>query len=71
MLIGQSDLVPRTIDMDLYVNLLLEIFYQYEYVAQLERQWEHVLETVLCIDARISRKKVNTIAFCRKSESRA
>ena len=34
---GQSDLDPRTIDLNLYVNLPIEILYQYEYVAQVER----------------------------------
>ena len=34
---GQSDLDPRTIDLNLNVNLLIEILYQNEYVAQVER----------------------------------
>ena len=34
---GQSDLDPRTIDLNLDVNLPIEILYQYEYVAQVER----------------------------------
>ena len=35
--LGQSDLDPRTIDINLNVNLPIEILYQYEYVAQVER----------------------------------
>ena len=34
---GQSDLDPRAIDLNLYGNLPIEILYQYEYVALLER----------------------------------
>ena len=34
---GQNDLDPRTIDLHLNVNLAIEILYQYEYVAQVER----------------------------------
>ena len=34
---GQSDLDPRTINLNLYGNLLIEILYQYECVAQLEK----------------------------------
>ena len=34
---GQSDIDPRTIDLNLNVNLPIEILYQYEYVAQVER----------------------------------
>ena len=34
---GQSDLDLRTIDLNLHVNLTIEILYQYEYVAQVER----------------------------------
>ena len=37
LFMGQSDLDPRIIDLDLYVNLPIEILYQYEYVEQLER----------------------------------
>ena len=39
LLIGQSDIDPRTIDLNLNVNLPFEILYQYEYVnvAQVER----------------------------------
>ena len=33
----QSDLDPRTIDLNLNVNLPNEILYQYKYVAQVER----------------------------------
>ena len=33
----QSDLDPRKIDLNLYGNLPVEILYQYEYVAQLEK----------------------------------
>ena len=33
---GQSDLDPRTIDLNLNVNLPIEMLYQYEYVAQVE-----------------------------------
>ena len=33
----QNDLDPRTIDINLNVNLAIEILYQYEYVAQVER----------------------------------
>ena len=31
---GQSDLEPRTIDLNINVNLPIEKLYQYEYVAQ-------------------------------------
>ena len=34
---GKNDLDPRTIDLNLNVNLAIEILYQYEYVAQVER----------------------------------
>ena len=34
---GQNDLDPRTIYLKLYVNLPIEILYQYQYVAQVER----------------------------------
>ena len=34
---GQSDLDPRTIDLNLNVNLPIEILYQYEYVAHVGR----------------------------------
>ena len=34
---GQSDLDPRKIDLNLYGNIPIEIMYQYAYVAQLER----------------------------------
>ena len=34
---GQSDLDPRKIDLNLYRILPIEILYQYAYVAQLER----------------------------------
>ena len=34
---GKNDLGPRTFDLNLNVNLAIEILYQYEYVAQVER----------------------------------
>ena len=34
---GQSDLDPRTIDLNMNVNLPIEILYQYEYVVQVEK----------------------------------
>ena len=34
---GENDLDPRTIDLNLNVNLAIEILYQYEYVAHVER----------------------------------
>ena len=34
---GKNDLDPRTIDLILNVNLAIEIVYQYDYVAQVER----------------------------------
>ena len=34
---GQNDLDPRTIDLTINVNLTIEILYQYEYVAQVEK----------------------------------
>ena len=34
---GKNDLDPRTIDVNLNVNLAIEILLQYEYVAQVER----------------------------------
>ena len=37
LLMVQSDLNPRTIDLKLYGNLPFEKLYKYEYVAQLER----------------------------------
>ena len=33
----QNDIDPRTIDLNLNVNLAIEILYQYTYVAQVER----------------------------------
>ena len=33
---AQSDIDPRTIDLNLFVNFPIELLYQYEYVAQLE-----------------------------------
>ena len=33
---GHSDLDPRRIDPNLYVDLPIEKLYQYEYIAQLE-----------------------------------
>ena len=36
LFMGQSDLEPRTIDLNLNGNLPVEILHQYEYVAQLE-----------------------------------
>ena len=53
---GQSDLDSRTIEQNLYVNLAIEMLYQYEYVTKLERlsygQDRQVLEMVQHIDAR-------------------
>ena len=37
LFMGQSDLDPRTIDLNLNVNLPIEILYQYKYVEQAER----------------------------------
>ena len=34
---GKNDIDPRVIDVNLNVNLAIEILYQYEYVAQVER----------------------------------
>ena len=34
---GQNGLDPRTIDLNINVNLAIEILYQHEYVAQVER----------------------------------
>ena len=34
---GQSDLGARTIDLNFNVNLPIEILYQYQYAAQVER----------------------------------
>ena len=34
---GKTDIDPRTIDLNLSVNLAIEILYQYDYVAQVER----------------------------------
>ena len=34
---GQNDLYPRIIDLNLKVNLAIEILYQFEYVAQVDR----------------------------------
>ena len=34
---GKNDIDPRTIDLNLNVNLAIKILYQYEYVAQVER----------------------------------
>ena len=33
---GQNDLDPRTIDLNLNVNVAIELLYQQEYVAQVE-----------------------------------
>ena len=58
---GQNNLDPRTIDLNLNVNLAIEILYQYEYVAQVERlnygTITACLRKVLYIDARLSRNK--------------
>ena len=37
LFMGQNDLDPQTIDLNINVNLPIEILYQYEYVAQVER----------------------------------
>ena len=37
LFMGQNDLDPRTIDLNLNVHLAIEILYQYEYVPQVER----------------------------------
>ena len=37
LFVGQSDLDPQKIDLNLYGNLPIELLYQYAYVAQLER----------------------------------
>ena len=37
LFMGQNDLDPQTIDLNLNVYLAIEILYQYEYVAQVER----------------------------------
>ena len=37
LFMGQIDLDPRQIDLNLNVNLAMEILYQYEYVAKVER----------------------------------
>ena len=34
---GKNDLDPRTIDLNLNVNLAIEILHQYEYIVQVER----------------------------------
>ena len=34
---GQNGLDPRTIDLNINVNLAIEILYQHEYVAQVDR----------------------------------
>ena len=34
---GKNDLDPRTIDLNLNVNLAIEIVYQYEYVSHVEK----------------------------------
>ena len=58
---GQSDLDPRTIELNLYGNLPIKILYQYEYVAQLEKlnygTITICLRKVLHIDARFLRNK--------------
>ena len=35
---GQNDLDPRTIDLNLNMHLAIEALYQYEYVAKVERR---------------------------------
>ena len=37
LFMGKNDIDPRTIDLNLNVNLAIKILYQYEYVAQVER----------------------------------
>ena len=58
---GQNDLDPRTMDLNLNVNLAIEILYQYEYVAHVERlncgTISACLRKVLRFDARLSRNK--------------
>ena len=58
---GQSDLDPRTIDLNLNVNLPIEILYQYEYVALIERlnYWTRTacLRKGSAYGARLRRKK--------------
>ena len=44
---GQSDLDPRKIDLNLYGNLPIEILYQYAYVAQLVRTNYGAITTLL------------------------
>ena len=34
---GQNDLDPQTIDLNLNMNLTIEILHRYKYVAQVER----------------------------------
>ena len=67
---GQSDVDPRKIDLNLYGNLPIETLYQYAYVAQLERQLKHFLERVLHFDARLrtSNSKVFTEMTSREHQ---
>ena len=61
LFMGKNDLDPRTIDLNLNMNLAIEILYQYGYVAQVERLNDGTitafLERVLHFDARLSRNK--------------
>ena len=47
LFMGQSDLDPRKIDLNLYGNLPIEILYQYAYIAQLERLNYLIITTFL------------------------
>ena len=60
LFMGQSDLDPRKIDLNIYGNLPIEILYQYAYVAQLERFNYGTITTFLRkgsdIDARLGKR---------------
>ena len=57
---GQPDLDPRTIHLNFYCNLPVEILFPYAYAVQRDSimgQLQHVLERVLHIDVRLRRNK--------------
>ena len=67
LFMGQSDLDPRTIDLNIYGNLPIKILYQYAYVTHLERLnygtiTTCLIERVLHIDARLRRNKSKVLS---------
>ena len=69
---SKNDLDPWTIDLHLNVNLAIEILYQYEYVAQVERlnfrTITAYLRKVLHFNARLSRNKSKVLTEMKSHE---